>query len=174
MKVQPPEPVTPFVAYHPSGDERYAVLDQTIAQYDAHPDALIQVLHVAQQLFGYLGPDVLRYVAASLRIPLAQVYGVVTFYHLFTTVPRGKHTIMVCRGTTCHVRGAPQILERLEQHLGVKEGETTKDNLFTLQSARCIGACALAPALAVNDDVYGKLSPDQVRKFCQKELKKYV
>jgi NADH:ubiquinone oxidoreductase subunit E len=174
MKVQPPEAVTPFVAYHPSGDERFALLDKTIEQYNAHPDALIQVLHTAQQLFGYLNVDVLRYVAGSLKIPLAQVYGVVSFYHLFTMVPRGKHQIMVCRGTTCHVRGAQQILERLEQQLGVKEGETTKDNLFSLHSARCIGACALAPAVAVDDDVFGKISPDKVPKFCQKDLKKYA
>lgn len=174
MKVQPPEAVTPFVRYHPSGDQRFATLDQTIQQYNAHPDSLIQVLHTAQQIFGYLSADVLRYVAGSLKIPLAQVYGVVSFYHLFTMLPRGKHHIMVCRGTTCHVRGAPTLLERLQQQLGIKEGETTKDNLFSLQSARCIGACALAPAIAVDDEVYGKLTPDKIPRFCQKELKKYV
>ncbi len=174
MKISPPEPVTPFVAYHPSGDERFAALDKTIERYDYHPDSLIQVLHAAQELFGYLSADVLRYVAGSLKIPIAQVYGVVTFYHLFTTLPRGKHHIMVCTGTTCHVRGAKTLLERLEQQLGIREGETTKDNLFSLHTARCIGACALAPAIAVDDDVYGKLSPDKIQRFCQKELKKYV
>ena len=174
MKVQPPEAVTPFVRYHPSGDERFATLDETIAQYDAHPGALIQVLHMAQQLFGYLSADVLRYVSGSLRVPLAQVYGVVTFYHLFTTVPRGKHQIMVCTGTTCHVRGSKQILEKLEQQLGVNEGETTKDNRFSLSTARCIGACALAPAVAVGDDVYGKLTADKVPHLCKNEWKKYV
>ncbi len=174
MKISPPEPVTPFVAYHPSGDERFAALDKTIERYAYHPDSLIQVLHAAQELFGYLSADVLRYVAGSLRIPIAQVYGVVTFYHLFTMLPRGKHHIMVCTGTTCHVRGAKTLLERLEQQLGIREGETTKDNLFSLHTSRCIGACALAPAIAVDDDVYGKLSPDKIQRFCQKELKKYV
>ena len=174
MKIQPPEAVTPFVRYHPSGDERFATLDQTIAHYHYEPTALIQVLHMAQQLFGHLSADVLRYVAGSLKIPLAQVYGVVTFYHLFTMVPRGKHQIMVCTGTTCHVRGSKTILERLEQQLGIEQGETTKDNLFSLNSARCIGACALAPAIAVGDDVYGKLSPDKIPRLCQKDLKKYV
>ena len=174
MKIQPPEALTPFVRYHPSGDERFATLDQTIAHYNYEPTALIQVLHMAQQLFGHLSADVLRYVAGSLKIPLAQVYGVVTFYHLFTMVPRGKHQIMVCTGTTCHVRGSKTILERLEQQLGIKQGETTKDNLFSLNCARCIGACALAPAIAVGDDVYGKLSPDKIPRLCQKELKKYV
>jgi NADH:ubiquinone oxidoreductase subunit E len=162
------------VTTHPSGDARFASLDETIAHYHAEPTALIQVLHAAQQLFGYLSADVLRYIAAALKLPLAQVYGVVTFYHLFTLVPRGKHQIMVCRGTACHVRGAQMILERLEQQLGIKEGETTKDNLFSLHTARCIGACAMAPAVAIGDDVYGKLSPDKVVKFCQKDLKKYV
>ena len=174
MKVQPPEAITPFVRYHPSGDERFATLDQTIVHYNYEPTALIQVLHMAQQLFGHLSADVLRYVAGSLKIPLAQVYGVVTFYHLFTMVPRGKHQIMVCTGTTCHVRGSKTILERLEQQLGIKQGETTKDHLLGLNTARCIGACALAPALAVDDDVYGKLSPDKIPRLCQKDLKKYV
>lgn len=170
------DPLTTAVAKtdHPSGDPRFASLDETIARCHAHPDELIQILHAAQQLFGFLSADVLRYVAGQLKLPLAHVYGVVTFYHLFTMVPRGKHQIMVCRGTTCHVRGAQTLLERLEQHLGIKEGETTKDNLFSLHSARCIGACALAPAVAVDDDVYGKLSPDKVPKFVQKDLKKYV
>jgi len=174
MKVQPPEAVTPFVRYHPSGDERFATLDQTIEHYHYEPTALIQVLHMAQQLFGYLSADVLRYVAGSLKIPLAQVYGVVTFYHLFTMIPRGKHQIMVCTGTTCHVRGSKTILERLEQQLGIKQGETTKDNLFSLNTARCIGACALAPAIAIGDDVYGKLSPDKIPGLCRKDFKKYV
>lgn len=159
---------------HPSGDPRFAALDRTIERYHREPTALIQVLHSGQQLFGFLGADVLRYIAAALRLPLSHVYGVVTFYHFFTMVPRGKHQIMVCRGTTCHVRGAQTLMERLEYQLGVKEGETTKDNLFSLNSARCIGACALAPAIAVDDDVYGKLSPNKVPRFCQKELKKYV
>ncbi|MCS7047816.1 MAG: NAD(P)H-dependent oxidoreductase subunit E [Verrucomicrobiae bacterium] len=162
------------VTSHPSGDARFASLDDTIAHYKAEPTALIQVLHAAQQLFGYLSPDVLRYIAGKLKLPLAQVYGVVTFYHLFTLVPRGKYQIMVCRGTACHVRGAQLILERLSQQLGIKEGETTKDNLFSLHSARCIGACAMAPAIAIGDDVYGKLTPDKVPKFCQKDLKKYT
>ena len=174
MKISPPEAVTPFVTYHPSGDERFAALDKTIERYDYHPDSLIQVLHAAQELFGYLNADVLRYVAGSLKLPIAQVYGVVTFYHLFTMVPRGKHQILVCRGTACHVRGAQVVLERLQQQLGLKEGETTKDNLLSLHSARCIGACSLAPSVAVGDDVYSKLTPDKVQKFCQKDLKKYV
>lgn len=166
--------IAPALPFHPSGDQRFATLDQTIEHYDADPTALIQVLHAAQHLFGYLSADVIRYVASALKLPLAHVYGVITFYHFFTMLPRGKHQIVVCRGTTCYVRGAQSLLQRLEQQLGIKEGETTKDNLFTLNTARCIGACALAPAIAVDDDVYAKLSPDKIPRFCEKDLKKYV
>ena len=166
--------MAPGITTHPSGDVRFATLDQTLAHYNYEPTALIQVLHAAQHLFGYLSADVLRYVAAALKLPLSQVYGVVTFYHFFTMVPRGKHQILVCTGTSCHVRGSKTILERLEQQLGIKQGETTKDHLFSLNTARCIGACALAPAIAIGDDVYGKLSPDKIPRLCQKDLKKYV
>ena len=166
--------IAPSLTTHPSGDVRFASLDQTLEHYYYEPTALIQVLHAAQHLFGYLSADVLRYVAAALKLPLSQIYGVVTFYHFFTMVPRGKHQILVCTGTSCHVRGSKTILERLEQQLGIKAGETTKDNLFSLNTARCIGACALAPAIAVGDDVYGKLSPDKIPRLCQRDLKKYV
>jgi bidirectional [NiFe] hydrogenase diaphorase subunit len=159
---------------HPSGDPRFADLDRTIENYNHEPTALIQVLHAAQQMFGYLGADVLRYIATALKLPISHVYGVVTFYHFFTTVPRGKHLIMVCRGTGCHVRGSDAILTALEKELGINEGETTKDGLFSLTTARCIGACALAPALSVGDDVYGRLTADKVPQLCKVGLKKYV
>lgn len=158
----------------PAGDARLAELDRIIGGYHHEPSALIQVLHAAQQLFGHLGAGVLRHVAGELGLPLSHVYGVVTFYNFFTMVPRGKHQVMVCRGTGCHVRGSGQILTALEKELGVREGETTKDGLFSLTTARCIGACALAPALSVGDDVYGKLTTDRVPHLCRSELKKYV
>jgi bidirectional [NiFe] hydrogenase diaphorase subunit len=159
---------------HPSGDPRFAALDQTVESYNREPTSLIQVLHAAQQMFGYLSADVLKYVAGALKLPLSHVYGVVTFYHFFTMVPRGKHQIMVCRGTGCHVRGSETILSALEKELGIKEGETTKDGLFSLTTARCIGACALAPAMSVDDDVHGRLTADKIPQFCKTELKKYV
>ncbi len=164
----------PLLPYHPSGDQRFASLDQTIEHYHHEPTALIQILHAAQHTFGYLAPDVLRYVATALKLPLAQVYGVATFYNFFSVVPRGKYQILVCRGTTCHVRGAQQTIEQLGHQLGVQDGETTKDGRFSLHTARCIGACALAPAITVGDDVYGRMTYDKVNSFCQKELKKYV
>ena len=168
------ESTAPLLPHHPSGDQRFAQLDQTMQHYNYEPTALIQVLHAAQHSFGYLALDVLRYIASAMKLPLAHVYGVTTFYNFFSVVPRGKYQIMVCTGTTCHVRGAATVVERLGQQLGIKQGETTKDGLFSLQTARCIGACALAPAITVGDDVYGKLSPDKISRFCQKELKKYV
>jgi bidirectional [NiFe] hydrogenase diaphorase subunit len=164
----------PTLLRHPSGDPRFGALDDVLQHYDYEPTALIQVLHAAQQLFGYLSADVTRYIASGLKLPLAHVYGVITFYHLFTIVPRGKHQILVCRGTACHVRGGQLILERLKQQLGIQEGETTKDGLLSLHSARCIGACALAPAISVDEDVYGKLTPDKIPRLCQKEMRKYV
>ena len=166
--------IAPLPTEHPSGDPRFATLDQVIETYHREPTALIQVLHAAQEMFGFLGADVLRYVAAALRLPMSHVYGVVTFYNFFTMVPRGKHQILVCRGTGCHVRGSEAIITALEKELGVLEGETTKDNLFSLTTARCIGACALAPAMAVGDDVYGKMTPDKIPHFCKTDLKKYV
>jgi NADH:ubiquinone oxidoreductase subunit E len=169
-----PQQPEPAAAAHPSGDARYGVLDQTLERYHFEPTSLIQVLHAAQQLFGYLTADVLRYIAGKLHMPVAQVYGVVTFYHFFTMKPRGKHQIMVCTGTGCHVRGSKAILERLQQQLSAAEGETTKDGLFSIHQARCIGACALAPAIAIGDDVFGKLSPDKMANFVKKDLKKYT
>ena len=166
--------IAPMPTTHPSGDPRFASLDKAIESYHHEPTALIQILHTAQQMFGFLSADVLQYVAQALKLPSSHVYGVVTFYNFFTMVPRGKHQIMICRGTGCHVRGADAIIQALGKELGVKEGETTKDNLFTLTTARCIGACALAPAMSVDDDVYGKLTPDRIGQLCKKEFKKYT
>lgn len=146
----------------------YQQLDGVMVQYGRSPDSLIQVLHRGQELFGYLPDEVLQYIAHGLKLPISKVYGVVTFYSFFTTVPKGKHTIMVCLGTACYVKGAERILQRLEKELGVKLGETTKDHLFTLSAARCVGACGLAPVAMVGDEVYGKLTPDKMAKVIKK------
>lgn len=159
---------------HPSGDPRFADLDRTIESYNYESTALIQVLHAAQQMFGYLSADVLRYIAGALKLSVAHVYGVVTFYNFFTLVPRGKHQILLCRGTGCHVRGSGQVLAALEKQLGVREGETTRDGRFSLATARCIGACALAPAMSVGDDVYGKLTADKIPLLFKTDMTKYV
>jgi NADH-quinone oxidoreductase subunit E/NADP-reducing hydrogenase subunit HndA len=147
----------------------YRRLDAVMDQYGRSPDSLIQVLHQAQELFGYLPDEVQRFVARGLKLPISKVYGVVTFYSFFTTVPKGKHTIMVCLGTACYVKGAERILQRLKKELDVDLGQTTRDHLFTLTAARCVGACGLAPVAMIGDDVYGKLTPDKM----VKTLKKY-
>lgn len=126
------------------------------------PSMLIQILHETQETIGYLPLEAQEIIARSLRIPLTEVYSVVTFYARFTTEPRGKHIVSVCLGTACFVKGSNLILERLERKLGVRSGGTTEDGLFTLDSCRCVGACGLAPVMSVGAQVYGNLVPDMV------------
>jgi len=122
---------------------------------------LIAVLHKAQELFGYLPPDVMDVVAEGLQIPTAHIWGVATFYHYFNLTPPGQYTISVCLGTACYVKGAEQILETLQRHLAVDTGETTPDGLFSIQPARCVGACGLAPVMMIGDKIYGDLTPEK-------------
>ncbi len=124
--------------------------------------SLIQVLHFAQELYGHLPMRVQELVAGEMGLPLARVSGVVSFYSFFTPSPRGKHTIRVCLGTACYVRGGKKIVEELSKRLAVKVGETTRDQLFTLEVARCIGACGLAPAMSIDDVVYKQVAPDKL------------
>ena len=131
-------------------------------EYRGREGSLIQVLHMAQTIYGYLPIEVQKIVADELGIPLSQVSGVVTFYSFFSTQPRGEHTIRVCLGTACYVRGGKKIVERLQQVLGVGIGDTTPDRRFTLEVARCIGACGLAPAMSIDDTVYKQVNPDRL------------
>ena len=131
-------------------------------EYRGKEGSLIQVLHMAQTIYGYLPIEVQKVVADALEIPLSQVSGVVTFYSFFSTQPRGEHTIRVCLGTACYVRGGKKIVERLQQLLGVGIGDTTADRKFTLEVARCIGACGLAPAMSIDDTVYKQVNPDRL------------
>lgn len=142
----------------------YSELDATIAHYQHEPTALIQVLHRAQEMFGYLKPDVVAHVARELRLPLSHVNGVIGFYSYFSKTPFGKYTIRLCTGTACYVRGADQVLRGLQKELGIRPGETTADGRFSLRCARCIGACGLAPVLMINNDVQSKLRSDRIRK----------
>lgn len=144
------------------GDPRYQQLEQMIQEYRNEAGALIPVLHKAQQIFGYLPEDVQVKVAEGLNVPLSEVYGVITFYSLFSTKPRGQHTIGVCMGTACYVKGSAQILETLQNELNVKIGDTTHDGLFTLTVTRCLGACGLAPVITIGEDVYGRLTSDKI------------
>ncbi|NLI20687.1 MAG: NAD(P)H-dependent oxidoreductase subunit E [Clostridiales bacterium] len=123
---------------------------------------LIQVLHTAQGLYGYLPLELQQYIADKLELPLSEVSGVVTFYSFFSINPRGEHTIRVCLGTACYVRGGKKIIDHLIQKLGVEVGGTTADGKYTFEIARCIGACGLAPALMIDDVVYRQMSPSKV------------
>jgi len=147
----------------------YDQLDQVIETHRGQPDCLIQVLHRAQQIFGYLPKEVQKRVADGLNVSLNEVYGVVTFYSFFSLQPKGKHKICVCQGTACYVRGSNKVLERVEKELGVKTGNTTEDGNFSVEVVRCLGACGLGPVMTVDEDVHARLKPDKVSGI----LKKY-
>ncbi len=143
----------------------YEDLDAFIAAQPRGRDALIPVLHRAQELFGYLPVEVQEHVARALDLPVGEVYGVVSFYHYFTMQPRGRHSINVCLGTACYVRGAKKVVDALCDHLGIAMGETTPDRRFSLTSQRCFGACGLAPVIMVNDDVHGRVSSKKINEI---------
>jgi bidirectional [NiFe] hydrogenase diaphorase subunit len=147
---------------HASGDKRFKILDTTLKRCQFQQDALIEVLHKAQELFGYLEMDVLLYVARGLRLPPSRVYGVATFYHLFTLKPRGEHTCVVCMGTACFVKGADRLLAAVEAFAHVQAGETTPDDRLSLLTARCIGACGIAPAVVYDKTTAGQQTPEGV------------
>jgi bidirectional [NiFe] hydrogenase diaphorase subunit len=140
----------------PSEDKRWRIVDATMRRYGNQSHALIEVLHMVQESFGYLDKDSVRYVAMSLRVPLSQAFGVATFYHYFTLKPPGKHTCVVCTGTACYIKGAGKLLADVENHFGIKPGETTSDGNVSLLTARCLGACGLAPAVVFDGQVAGK------------------
>jgi bidirectional [NiFe] hydrogenase diaphorase subunit len=147
---------------HPSGDNRFKILEATMKKTQYKADALIEVLHTAQQLFGYLEEDVLMHVARKLKLPPSRVFGVATFYHLFTLKPGGRHTCVVCLGTACYVKGAANIIKSVEELADFKVGETTEDGELSLMTARCIGACGIAPAVVFDGQVSGTQTPASV------------
>ena len=140
------------------GAEPFAELDQIIDLYRNKEGNLIQILHIAQELYGYLSLELQEHIATELNKPLSEVSGVVTFYSFFSTEPRGEHTIRVCLGTACYVRGGKKIVDALQKTLGVAIGGTTADGKFTFEVARCIGACGLAPAMMIDDVVYKQVN----------------
>lgn len=150
---------------HASGDRRFKALDMVMKRSQYSSDALIEVLHKAQESFGYLEEDVLLYIARGLKLPLSKVYGVATFYHLFSLKPSGAHTCVVCLGTACYVKGSNKIMEALKKELGIEVGATTPDGKVSLMAARCIGACGIAPAVVFDGTVAGKVeSPTALAK----------
>lgn len=150
-----------------NADPRLKVVDRAMKRLRYQPDALIEVLHTAQEAFGHLSRELLAYVASQLKLPESQVFGVATFYHSFTLRPKGEHSCIVCTGTACYVKGAGEIVTRLEQTVGVRAGQTTADGKLSLGTARCLGNCSLAPMLTIDDVVYGPETPDSaVEKLC--------
>lgn len=158
------KPIKADKEVHPSGDERYLAIDRTMKQFKYEKDSLLEVLNAAQEAFGYLSRDLLIYISTQLKVPMSQVYGVATFYHLFTFEPQGEHNCIICKGTACHVKGADRIIEALSKEFEINAGETTPDGLFSLTIARCLGSCGLAPVIVLNGQVYGKETPEAVRR----------
>jgi len=143
--------------------EQVAKLDAIIARHKGKPGCLIPVLEEAQVVLDYLPMPVQKRIADGLNLPLAQVYGVVTFYSFFTMKPRGRHTVRVCLGTACYVRGGKAIAESIIKDYKVQEGETTADRRFTYETVRCLGACGLAPVIVVDENVHGRVKPAKTK-----------
>lgn len=150
--------------------EQERQLMEVIEKHKNERGATIPVLHEAQDIYGYLPIEVQEMISEGLGVPLAEIYGIVTFYTQFSLNPKGRYQIGVCLGTACYVKGSGDILDRLKEKLGIDVGECTPDGKFSLEATRCVGACGLAPVVTINDDVYGRLVPDEVDDI----LKKYA
>ncbi len=148
--------------------EQEEKLMQIIAKHKGQDGALIPVLHEAQALYGYLPIEVQEMISDGLDVPMSEIYGVVTFYTQFTTNPKGKYNIAVCLGTACYVKGSGIIIDKIKERLGIDVGECTPDGKYSIEATRCIGACGLAPVLTVNEDVYGRLDPDDIDSIFEK------
>ena len=146
----------------PDMKDNYEQLNQVIAEMKDQPGALMPVLQRAQGIFGCVPMDVQKIIAEGLGVTLSEVYGVATFYSQFRLEPNGKYTISVCLGTACYVKGSQKVLDRLSEELQTPVGKTSPDGLFTLNATRCLGACGLAPVMTINDEVYGRLVPDDI------------
>jgi bidirectional [NiFe] hydrogenase diaphorase subunit len=142
-----------------AADNRLKTLGATMKRHQYQPDALIEVLHTAQELYGYLDPELLLHIAHGLKLPPSRVYGVATFYHFFSLKPKGKHTCVVCMGTACYVKGAATLVTTMQDYAKVRSGETRADGQMSLIQARCIGACGIAPAVVLDGVVVGNQTP---------------
>jgi NADH-quinone oxidoreductase subunit E/NADP-reducing hydrogenase subunit HndA len=149
--------------------EDVAKIKEICASFNNDPQELINVLHKCQEHFGYLPAEVQEVVSNELTVPVAKVYGVITFYSFFTMTPKGKHPVSICMGTACYVRGAEKVLDEFKKELGLQVGQTSPDGKFSLSSLRCVGACGLAPVVMVGEKTYGRVAPDDVRNI----LKEY-
>jgi len=143
-------------------------LEKIIEEFQGKPGEVISVLEEIQEREGYLRRNILEQVSEKMNVPLSQLFSMATFYSAFSLKPRGKHTLHVCLGTACHVRGGARIIKGLSKQLGIKPGDTTEDKNFTLETLRCIGCCSLAPVIKVDDDVYGYNTVDKIRGIVDK------
>lgn len=146
----------------PSDDKRWRIVNGTMRRHGYSRNALIETLHTVQSSFGFLDRDSIKFVAQSLRVPLSQAYGVVTFYHYFSMKPPGRHTCTICTGTACYIKGADKLIAAAEKKLAIKTGETTPDGNISLMTVRCVGACSCAPVALMDGDQVGQNSPAQV------------
>jgi bidirectional [NiFe] hydrogenase diaphorase subunit len=154
----------------PSDDKRWKLIDVTMRRNGYASHALIETLHSVQDAFGYLDEPAMEYVARALNLPLSKVYGVATFYHLFTLKPKGKHTCVICTGTACYIKGAGDLVDGLKEEYGVRLGETTPDRELSVLSARCVGACGLAPAVVLDGKMLGNQQMDDLTDNLQKVI----
>lgn len=145
-----------------TGQDSYALLARVIQDYDRAERNLIQILHMAQAIFGYLPEEVLHFIGTQMDLPMSVIHGVVSFYSYFTTQPKGRHTIQVCLGTACYVRGGKKVLDTLKKMLEIEVGQTTPDRRFSLEVKRCIGSCGLAPALMIDCTVHKRVNPNKL------------
>ena len=145
--------------------EQLDELNKIIKKYRIEPGGIIPLLEEVQDLLGYLPITIQKQISNKTNIPLSRIYGIVTFYSFFTMTPRGKHTVLVCLGTACYVKGGKRIAETMEEELGVKSGETTTDRMFTYETVRCLGVCGLAPVIVVDGEVYGKVRFSKVKEI---------
>ena len=143
-------------------------IEDILKNYEENKGNVVTLLQNIQETFGYIPRHVVSYISNKLKIPEAKIYGVATFYAQFTFNPKGKYVITCCDGTACHVKGAPLMIELLESKLGIKDGETTEDLLFTIESVACLGCCAIAPVCIINEDIYGNLSINKLNKLLRK------
>ncbi|HPE87462.1 MAG: NADH-quinone oxidoreductase subunit NuoE [Bacteroidia bacterium] len=140
-------------------------LEEVCNSFNNDPGELINVLHKAQEIFGYLPSEVQEVISSKLNVPVAKVYGVVTFYSFFTMTPKGRFPISICTGTACYVRGAEKVLDEFKKELKIEVGQTTADGKFSLSCLRCVGACGLAPVVMIGDKTYGRVAPDDVKEI---------
>jgi iron-hydrogenase subunit gamma len=146
----------------------YSKVEEILKKYEYKKEMLIKILLEVQKEYRHIPKDVVYYIGTALGIPPAKIYGVATFYAQFSLKPKGEYTILICDGTACHMEGSMSLVKAIEEEIGIKPGEVTADLKFSLDKVGCLGACALAPAMVINDEVYGKLTPEQVKEILRK------